>query len=175
MTKSIVLTLALGLSAQAWAKSAEIKSFTPQNVSETTNQIRAVFDKDVANLNEEDANTAFDVSCTPAIQGRANWEDTKTWSFDFDTDIYQNNLPGGTKCSVTLNKAFKQKKGIAGRTAFNFQIDGPNVLESYPGDRTGKYVAGILEDQIVVLGFDAKIDEASLKKNVYFKVKDIIL
>ena len=68
MIKSIVLTLALGLAPQVWAKpmepkAPEIKSFTPQNVSETTNQIRAVFDQDVVKLNaEEDANSAFNVS-----------------------------------------------------------------------------------------------------------------
>jgi hypothetical protein len=146
MTKSIVLTLALGLTAQAWAKTVEIKSFTPQSMSETTNQIRAVFSGDVVNLNEEeDANTVFDLACTPAVQGRAQWDDTKTWVFDFQTKIYQNNLPGGTKCTVTLNKQFKTAKGVTGRTSFNFTIDGPNVLAAYPGDRTGKYVEGIQE------------------------------
>src|SRR5688500_11169467 len=114
MTKTIVLSLALGLSAQAWAR-PEIK-FTPENVAETTSQIRAVFSEDVVKLGEQGAESAFTVACTPAVQGTASWEGTKAWTFDFQTEIYGNNLPGGTKCTVTLAKAFKNAKKVKGRT-----------------------------------------------------------
>lgn len=171
MTKSIVLGLALSLSAQAWARPTV--KVTPENVAETTSQIRATFSEPVVALNQQGFDDAFAVSCTPAAKGTGHWEDTKTWTYDFDTEIYGNNLPGGTQCTVKMSAAFKAAKKVKDRTNFAFTIDGPNVLAIYPGERTGSYVAGIQEDQVVVLGFDTQIDLASLKANAYFKVKDM--
>lgn len=169
MTKRLVLSLALALSAQAWAKPVTV-TVTPQNLSETSNQVRAVFSDKVVALSAKPPADVFAVACTPAQQGVAQWEDEKSWTFDFRTKLYANKLPGGTRCTVTLKDDFKKLKNVAGKTAFAFQVDGPNIISIYPGETDGKSREQIAEDQVFALGLDTPTVEDSILKNVKLKV-----
>jgi hypothetical protein len=173
MTKTLVLSLAFALSAHAWAKPASITTFTPQNLSETTNQIRVVFSDKMIKLGANPQANIFTVSCSPAIQGVPRWEDEKSWTYDFRTKLYANKLPGGTRCSAILKDDFKKAHDITGKVAYSFQVDGPNIISIYPGDTNGRSKATVSEDQIFALGLDADADEASVLKNVRFKVDGV--
>lgn len=173
MYKSVILALAL-VSGHAWAaKSVAISTFTPQSLSETTNQIRAVFSEKMVNLSVNPQSDIFSISCSPAMQGRAQWADEKTWTFDFNTKLYGNKLPGGTRCDVTLKQQFKTAKNVTGKTAFAFQVDGPNIIAIYPGESDGRSRATVNEDQVFALGLDASVDSASVLKNVHFRVDGV--
>lgn len=169
--KKFVFSLAFALSAQAWA--ASITSFTPQNLSETTNQIRVSFSDKMVALGVEPDPKIFSVACQPAQKGVPRWEDEKSWSYNFETKLYANKLPGGTRCTVTLDENFKKQKKITGKTAFAFQVDGPNIISIYPGEPDGRSMAEVAEDQVFAIGLDAEADEASVLKNLKFKVEGI--
>lgn len=174
MFKSVVLTLAL-IGHQAWAaKSVTIKDFNPKSlVAGTTNQIRAEFSDKMIQLSANPEANIFTIACSPQVQGRAQWVDEKTWTFDFSTKLYANKLPGGTRCEVTLKQDFKSAKNVTGKTSYSFQIDGPNVVAIYPGDTNGRSKAQVNEDQVFALGLDADVDAASVLKNAYFKVEGV--
>ena len=114
MMKSIVFGLALGLSTQAFAKPAVITSFSPQNLSETTNQIRAVFSEKMVSLSVNPNADIFNILCSPALAGRAGWDSDHSWTFDFRTKLHGNKLPGGSTCTVTLKTGIKDLAGEGG-------------------------------------------------------------
>ena len=176
MSKAILLSLVLGLGTQVWALPAKITAFSPaQPLSETTNQIRATFSEPMVALGVNPNANIFSIECSPQMQGTAQWASDKIWVFDFKTKLHGNKLPGGTTCAVALKPGIKTLKGeaVVGQTAWKFQIDGPNILAIYPGDTNGRSSATVNEDQVFVLGLDSEVDEASVLKNVYFKVDGV--
>ncbi len=173
MLKSLCCVLLTGLSAQSWAAPAFIKSFTPQNLSEPTNQVRAEFSTKMVDLGVNPDANIFDILCTPQLYGRANWDSETTWTFDFVTNLSANKLPGGSRCSFSLKADFKKRKKISGKTDFQFQIDGPNIITIYPGDPSGRGNYTVVEDQVFIIGLDAAVDENSVLRNVRFKVAGI--
>lgn len=177
MFRTFLFSMVLSLSVHAGAKPAPtvITSFAPQSLSETTNQIKVAFsDKMVALSVNPDANI-FDLKCSPQVEGVASWQDEKSWTFDFRTKLYGNKLPGGTRCTVALKPGLKSLAGAAvtGKTSFQFQVDGPNIIAIYPGDTNGTSRETVIEDQVFAIGLDAEVDQASLLKNAYFKVDGI--
>ena len=171
--KAAIVGLFLIFNSHAWAKGVTITSFTPQNISETTNQIRAVFSDKMVDLSVTPPADIFSISCQPQMEGVAHWEDEKSWTFDFRTKLYGNKIPGGSRCSVTLKDDFKKAHGVTGKSAFSFQVDGPNMISLHPGDTSGRSKAQVAEDQIFTIGLDAEVDEASVVKNLRFKVDGV--
>ncbi len=174
MYKGLALALALAFANSVWAANAVvISTFTPQSLSESTNQIRAVFSEKMVALGVNPDADIFTVSCSPQLAGKAKWDDEKSWSFNFSTKLYSNKIPGGTRCTVALKDSFKQSKHVTGKTAFTFQVDGPNILEIFPGDTNGRSKARVDEDQVFTLGLDSEVDTASVLKKAYFKVDGV--
>lgn len=171
MYKRILLVLAMLGTGPAWgAGPVAITTFSPQSLSETTNQIRAVFNQKMVSLSANPDADIFTLSCSPQILGKGHWADDHTWVYDFATKLYANKLPGGTRCDVTLKQSFKTDKKVTGKTVFSFQIDGPNVIAIYPGDTNGRSKATVNEDQVFALGLDAAVDTASVLKNAFLRV-----
>ncbi len=173
MLKTTLLSLLLGLSTQVWAKPATIASFLPQNLSETTNQIKVSFSEKMVALGVNPQAEIFDFSCSPQVAGQAQWQDEKNWTFDFATKLYANNLPGGTRCQLTLKPGVKSLAGtpVTGKLTYKFEIDGPNIIAIFPGDTNGVSKATVSEDQIFAIGLDADLDQSSVLTNAYFKVE----
>jgi len=165
----MVAGAALLFSASLWA-APQITTFSPHNLSESINQIRAVFSEKVITSAAKDSADVFEVTCQPQFAGRARWENENTWVYTFVTNLPFNRVPGGTKCSVTLREEFKRNKRVEGKTAYNFQVDGPNILVMEPGSAMGNAEETVSEDQIFLLGLDANVVEDSVLRNLYFEV-----
>lgn len=154
------------------AAAATIVSVTPQNLSNTVNQVRATFSEKMVNLSTPSQKAdIFTLSCTPQVEGKARWNDDKTWVFDFRSRLSGNFLPGGTSCRMELNKEVKTLAGaaITGKRTFAFQIDGPNILHLDPSSWDGQEVS-INEDQVFIAELDTNVNLDSVLKNVYFSV-----
>ncbi len=149
-----------------------VVSVTPQNLSNTVNQVRVKFSEKMINLSAP-TNQAeiFKLNCSPQVQGRARWNDDKTWVFDFETEFDGNFLPGGTRCQMELKEGVKGLAGapLVGVKKYQFQIDGPNVIAMNP-PRWGSEDPVINEDQIFILTLDTGVEPDSVLKNVYFSV-----
>jgi len=171
--KAAALVLVTLFTNYALAAQVTISSFTPQSLSESPNQIRAVFSEKVVSLGVNPDADIFDITCTPQTAGRGKWDDEKSWSYNFSTKLYSNKLPGGTRCQVKLKAAFKNAKNVKGRTNFAFQVDGPNILEIFPGDTNGTSKVQVDEDQVFALGLDAAVDAQSLNRFAYFRVEGV--
>ncbi|MGE0763071.1 MAG: MG2 domain-containing protein [Bdellovibrionales bacterium] len=170
--KALISLMLVTLFAHTTVIAATITRVSPQNLSNTANQIRVSFSDKMINLSAPSQNAdLFNLNCVPQVQGRARWNDDKTWIFDFDTELEGNFLPGGTSCQIQLKKDVKSLAGasISGSTTFAFQIDGPNVLRVMPSSWSADAPV-ISEDQIFVLLLDTNVDMNTVLKNVYFEV-----
>lgn len=145
----------------------QVKAFFPQNLTDTVNQVRVEFTTNMVPLSRGDQNAdIFNVSCSPALKGYPRWQNQKNWTYDFQTNLMGNKIPGGSRCQFELKKDVKSLDGkaVSGTTVFTFQVDGPNVVLTKPdGD--------IVEDQLFVLYLDSAVEEASVVKNSYFIVE----
>lgn len=175
MLLSTLIPALLVTSISAWAAPVTISTFTPQSLTEPTNQIRAVFSTKMVPLGVHPEANIFNVECNPQVQGQAHWADEKVWVYDFTTALTANKIPGGTRCKVSLKPGIKDVKGVtvSGKTAFQFQVDGPNLISIYPGDTNGVSRGSIAPDQVFALGLDAEVDADTVLKNAYFKIDGI--
>lgn len=177
MKKSLVITGVSGFLAflSPFLHAATIAKFSPQALSESTNQIRVTFSEKMVALGVQPQADIFTLRCTPELAGTGRWEDEQTWTFDFKTKLFANKIPGGTKCTVELKSGLKAKSGqpVTGKSKFEFHVDGPNLLAIHPGYIEGDSETTVNEDQVFLLSLDTKVDESSVEKNVYLQVDGI--
>jgi uncharacterized protein YfaS (alpha-2-macroglobulin family) len=147
--------------------SAKIKTFSPQNLTDSVHQVRVEFSEKMMALSRPDQQAdIFNVNCIPALNGSARWQNETVWTYDFQTLLDGNKIPGGSRCQFELKKDIKTLAGknIAGQRVFQFQVDGPNILEIIPEK-------DIVEDQIFIFKLDTEVDETSVTTNSYFVVE----
>ncbi len=160
----LVLT-SLGYAAPS-SQTLTIKSIFPENITDTTNQVKVEFSEKMAKLgNGNDTADIFTVSCSPNIAGRGRWQSETLWTYEFSTSQPGNKLPGGTRCQVEAMPGLKSLAGhtLSGKSSFTFQVDGPNILDLSPSQK-------VTEDQVFILQLDSIVDLSSLKQNSYFVV-----
>src|SRR5688572_8080435 len=154
---AITLTGALAALAQAppptaaEAPAAEapahrVEQFSPRGESKNVRQVRARFSAPMVALGDPRLSDPFMVNCAAAGKGR--WADGRNWIYDFDED-----LPGGIRCSFQLKPAAKALDGraLTGTREFQFDTGGPSIQASYPQE--GWYQLD--EEQVFLLRLDA--------------------
>ena len=155
--------LLLSLSASALAQAAAPAiNFSPVGLTKTPKQARAVFPDAMVAMGDLNAESPFQINCAPKGSGR--WEDTKTWVYEFATE-----LGGGESCSFTLKPGTKNSKGKAVPAAtFAFNTGGPGLLNVRPWEGSA-----VEEDQAFLLELDAEPNRDTLSGNFYFEVEGI--
>ncbi|MGZ6265250.1 MAG: MG2 domain-containing protein, partial [Bdellovibrionota bacterium] len=124
-------------------------------------QARVVFSEPIVSFGDPRGVSPFKVDCS--IKGKGLWEDTRTWIYEFDTE-----LPAGESCTFKADPALKSEKGTAwtGKDSFSFNTGGPAVKGSDP------YEQGNVEQKpAFLLLLDGPVDPASVEKNAYFLVE----
>ncbi|MBF0299691.1 MAG: hypothetical protein HQK51_13275 [Oligoflexia bacterium] len=132
----------------------QIKKMNASDASDASN----VNNDNKSNLVKHEMDDEFNVTTFTT-----RWSDQKVWVLDF-----RNRLKGGSKCSFELNKNFKDLNGqnISGKTNYNFNTGGPNVIYYYPHHE-------IEEKQYFILVADTKFDNKSFFKNSYLVVEGL--
>ncbi len=159
-TRRILAALVLG----AWALSAQalqLASVRPQGEVAQVRQLVLRFDADVVPAGRTDAPAPATLRCNGAAPpaGSARWAGPRQWNYDFQDD-----LPPGLRCEVTLSADLKSLQGEAlqGERSLRFSTGGPFVqqLRPYPDSEVD-------EDQTFVLRLNGPATTESLLANTY--------
>ncbi|MGZ3710500.1 MAG: MG2 domain-containing protein, partial [Bdellovibrionota bacterium] len=158
----IIFVLLCFISLNAFAGTFKV-SVTPEGAVKSPKQVRAVFTEPMVPMGNVNAASPFDFACAQA--GKGMWEDSKTWIFEFDTE-----LEGGKNCQFTLKPGTKSAAGdsLEGPGAFSFNTGGPFILTTRP--YSGYSVES---DQAFLLELDVEPDLSSLNGHAYFQVNGI--
>jgi uncharacterized protein YfaS (alpha-2-macroglobulin family) len=153
--------LLLILSAAAVpARGAGVEAFSPQGAAKGVRQVMARFETPMVSFGDPRLEAPFDIDC--AASGAGGWVDDRNWVFDFDTE-----LPAGLRCTFAVRSGTVDLAG-AGVTAaaFSFSTGGPAVREALPWEGS----EAVDEDQVFLLGLDARATEESVRANAYCDV-----
>lgn len=159
------LILVLSVLGHWHVASAQGVTFSPAPTAPIgVTQFRAQFDEQMV-----PTDNAFEVKCSPNIQGQGNWVSNGTqWAFDFILPEQawglEPSLPGGTQCTVKQLVDLKSTKGKTFEAAqvkpYTFTVSGPSVRAALvaPG-----FQGELREKQpVMFIAFDGDIDPSSL-------------
>ncbi|EER59091.1 alpha-2-macroglobulin domain protein [Acidovorax delafieldii 2AN] len=160
--------VAAALSLAAWgAHALQISSFSPQGEVARVRQMVAKFDTAAVNFGDPKAPAPVSLSCSDATatRGTGRWTSEREWVFDFDND-----LPPGVRCTVTVKSGFKSAAGalLTGATSYQFNSGGPFVQNIRPGT-----YQEIDEEQFFVLQLNGPAAVASVQANVWCTLEGV--
>lgn len=148
------------------ADAARTTSVSPQGTVAEVRQTVVKFDEAMVAFGSASAPDPARVSCTDSAAGRGqgHWLDGKTWAYDFEND-----LPPGVRCTVSLNDALRSVAGHAatGPRRFTFETGGPFPVSVRPGSRE------IEERQVFVVKLNGPADERSALANIWCEAAGI--
>ncbi|MEB2283756.1 MAG: hypothetical protein B6D46_15920 [Polyangiaceae bacterium UTPRO1] len=153
---------ALGRGAPPPAAAPHGIEFSPQGSVKRVRQATARFPRPMVAFGDPRAPLApFAITCPAAGTGR--WIDSRTWSYDFTTD-----LPAGLRCRFTLAPDVRTLDGtpLPPGASFTFDTGGPAIRHSAPWEGA----RSVEEDQAFLLALDGEVDEASIPGHVAFEV-----
>ncbi len=158
------LTASIAVQAQPTpAVTATVTSFTPLGDIKKVRQVTARFSQPMVNFGDPRAEAPFEINCS--VAGRGRWSDSSVWLYDFEND-----LPGGTRCSFSTKAGLKTAAGDAVASAsFEFNTGGPAVLTSAPHEGWGQ----IDEAQVFLLALDAQPDLATVRARAFCSVAGV--
>ena len=141
-----------------------VLEFTPRGAVKNVRQAKAGFSEPMVAFGDPQAASPFSVRCEEPGEGR--WVDPRTWVYDFMRD-----LPGGIRCSFTLNAGVRSLSGreLGGTREFAFSTGGPAIRSALPSAG----LRGISEDQVFILLLDGVPDEASVRARAHFAIAGI--
>ncbi len=155
----LIVPVLLGC-AHAFADDAAVELFSPQGEVKGVRQVVARFASAMVPFGDPRPATPFDIDC--AEPGVARWIDSRNWVFDFDRD-----LPAGVRCTFMLKPGTVDLGGQAVAAAsFAFTTGGPAILETMPWEGS----TAIDENQVFILGLDARATAASVQQHAYCDV-----
>jgi hypothetical protein len=163
---ALVTAILLGLGATSPAGAAvTVEQFSPQGTVKDVRQVTARFSAPMVPFGDlRDVAPPFTIDCAP--KGSAHWVDSRTWVYDFDS-----NLSAGVRCSFVLRRDLRSLAGeaISGQTRFDFSTGGPAIESSLPGDGTER----IEEEQAFVLGLNGEAMRESVLAHAGFEVDGV--
>ncbi|ART52632.1 alpha-2-macroglobulin [Acidovorax carolinensis] len=160
--------LATGLSLLALgAQALQITHFSPRGEVARVRQMVAKFDAAAVHFGDPKAPAPVSLSCSDAsaTQGTGRWTSEREWVFDFDND-----LPPGVRCTVTVKPGFKSASGalLTGASSYQFNSGGPFVQSVRPGT-----YQEIDEEQFFVLQLSGPATLASVQANLWCALQDV--
>jgi hypothetical protein len=143
---------------------ANVVSFSPQGTTRAVRQVVARFSTDMVALGDPRLADPFAIACD--APGRGRWVDTRSWSYDFATD-----LPAGLGCSFTLQRDLRDLAGapVSAPKPFRFDTGGPAILASLPLEGA----QAIDEEQAFLLKLDAPATADSIRANAHCVVEGL--
>lgn len=142
----------------------KVLEFSPRGTVKSVRQARAGFSEPMVAFGDPRSASPFSVRCEEPGEGR--WVDPRTWVYDFTRD-----LPGGVRCSFTLNAGVQSLSGreLGGTREFAFSTGGPAIRSVLPSAG----LRGISEEQVFILVLDSVPDEASVRALARFTIAGI--
>ncbi|WP_186137164.1 Ig-like domain-containing alpha-2-macroglobulin family protein [Burkholderia gladioli] len=148
------------------ADAAKIVSVSPQSSAPEIRQVTLKFDEPMVAFGSPSLPAPARLQCDnpAAAKFDAVWNDDRTWLAQF-----QQALPAGTRCTLTLEDGLKSSAGhaVTGPRRFAFQTSGPYPVEIRPGR------SEIEERQLFVLKLTGPATEDSLREHIWCEATGI--
>lgn len=156
---SILLTF---LSVSWSAAATDFKGAQPSPIGVSEQQVSQLKVKFPESMTKS---SAFQVSCSPKMDGFEGWADNNTvWTYTFKAETNEDfpRLPGGAKCEITQTTDLQSSSGQvwkAGTIRYDVSIAGPNVRNVNAAYEFSGYLRE--SEPVLLIEFNGDIDRAA--------------
>jgi alpha-2-macroglobulin len=149
------------------AQAAQVVNVSPQGEVTQVRQVVVKFDEAAILFGDPHAEAPASLSCSDAqvTQGTARWISERAWGYEFNND-----LPPGVRCTLTMKPGFKTPSGapVSSAKSYVFSTGGPFVRRIQPHQGTR-----IDEEQYFVLQLNGPATVASVQDNVWCAIDGV--